>query len=59
MAAFCEVFIGWTKLTQKRREFRRNEHVSRKDFATIEYLLRRGRKTLETYSQPGIKDIQL
>ena len=42
-----------------RREFRRYEDVSKKDFATIEYLLRKGRKTLETYSQPGIKDIQI
>jgi succinate dehydrogenase assembly factor 1 len=42
-----------------RREFRRYEGVSKKDFATIEYLLRKGRKTLETYSQPGIKDIQI
>ena len=40
-----------------RNEFRRYENVSRKDFSTIEYLLRRGRRTLETYSQPGIRDI--
>ncbi|KAI8368858.1 hypothetical protein EDC96DRAFT_504596 [Choanephora cucurbitarum] len=41
-----------------RREFK--EHSIRKtDFATIEYMLRKGRKQFETYSQKGVKDIHL
>ncbi|KAF2134149.1 hypothetical protein P153DRAFT_363134 [Dothidotthia symphoricarpi CBS 119687] len=40
-----------------RGEFRKNIGVGKKDFGTIEYLLRRGRNSLESYSDPGIKDI--
>lgn len=31
--------------------------VSKKDFGTIEYLLRSGRRKLDTYQDPEIKDI--
>ncbi|KAH8815379.1 complex 1 protein-domain-containing protein [Xylogone sp. PMI_703] len=40
-----------------RKEFEKGLNVDRKDFSTIEYLLRRGRRQLEMYSSPGIKDI--
>ncbi|KAJ5224139.1 hypothetical protein N7468_008681 [Penicillium chermesinum] len=40
-----------------RAEFQKNLSVSKKDFSTIEYLLRRGRRQLETYASPGIRSI--
>ncbi|KAH7069405.1 complex 1 protein-domain-containing protein [Paraphoma chrysanthemicola] len=40
-----------------RNEFRKHLDVGKKDFSTIEYLLRRGRNQLETYRDPGIRDI--
>ncbi|KAA8914479.1 complex 1 protein-domain-containing protein [Sphaerosporella brunnea] len=40
-----------------RHEFRQNLGLNKKDFATIEHLLRVGQKKLELYSQPGIKNI--
>ncbi|KAI8376283.1 uncharacterized protein BYT42DRAFT_574081 [Radiomyces spectabilis] len=41
-----------------RREFRAY-NVRKTDFATIEYLLRKGKRQLETYAQKGIQDIHL
>ncbi|ORY99031.1 hypothetical protein BCR43DRAFT_488603 [Syncephalastrum racemosum] len=41
-----------------RREFRAHD-IRRTDFATIEYMLRRGQRQLETYSSPSIQDIHL
>ncbi|MCJ1441783.1 MAG: hypothetical protein MMC23_002275 [Stictis urceolatum] len=38
-------------------EFRKNATVDRKDFSTVEYLVRRGQRQLELYSEPGIKNI--
>jgi succinate dehydrogenase assembly factor 1 len=40
-----------------RAEFHKNRGVGKKDFGTIEYLLRRGRRQLETYQDPGIRDL--
>ena len=40
-----------------RSEFRKNEHLDKKDFAAIEYLLRKGHRQLEIYSAPGITNI--
>ncbi|KAF8422864.1 complex 1 protein-domain-containing protein [Tirmania nivea] len=40
-----------------RDEFRSHVDVDRKDFNTIEYLLRTGRRKLETYSSEGIRNI--
>ncbi|RMZ74070.1 Complex 1 LYR [Pyrenophora seminiperda CCB06] len=34
------------------------EYIGKKDFGTIEYLLRRGRNQLESWSDPGIRDIR-
>ncbi|RPB23103.1 hypothetical protein L211DRAFT_826052 [Terfezia boudieri ATCC MYA-4762] len=42
-----------------RDEFRSHLDVDRKDFNTIEYLLRTGRRKLETYSGEGIRNIVL
>ncbi|KAF2031765.1 hypothetical protein EK21DRAFT_62530 [Setomelanomma holmii] len=44
-------------LTDARNEFRKHMDVGKKDFGTIEYLLRRGRNQLETYRDLGIRDI--
>ncbi|KAH5033527.1 hypothetical protein HBI74_068500 [Parastagonospora nodorum] len=40
-----------------RKEFRKYLDVGKKDFGTIEYLLRRGRNQLEAHRDPGIRDI--
>lgn len=41
----------------RRDEFRAHLGINKKDFVTIEHLLRVGQKKLDTYSQPGIKNI--
>lgn len=40
-----------------RTEFERNTALDKKDFAAIEYLLRKGQRQLEIYSSPGIRNI--
>jgi succinate dehydrogenase assembly factor 1 len=48
-----------TKLTPPHRnEFRKSLSVDKKDFAAIEFLLRKGRRQLEVYSSPGIRDVR-
>lgn len=42
---------------RNRQEFRKNADLSKKDFSAIEYLLRKGHRQLETYSSPGIRNI--
>lgn len=59
---FRKVLHVYTKttnvgLTVCRAEFHKNQGVGKKDFGTIEYLLRRGRRQLETYQDPGIRDL--
>ncbi|KAH9242709.1 hypothetical protein K456DRAFT_44490, partial [Colletotrichum gloeosporioides 23] len=44
------------------RSFARNEFdkfltVDKRDFSVVEHLLRKGRRQLETYSSPSIKDV--
>ncbi|KAK3941490.1 complex 1 protein-domain-containing protein [Diplogelasinospora grovesii] len=41
-----------------RNEFQKYIGIDRKDFAAVEFLLRKGRRQLELYSNPGIKDIK-
>ncbi|PHH93145.1 hypothetical protein CDD83_26 [Cordyceps sp. RAO-2017] len=41
-----------------RAEFARNLSVDKRDFAAIEFLLRKGRRQLDVYSSPGIKDVR-
>ncbi|KAI0168759.1 complex 1 protein-domain-containing protein [Pestalotiopsis sp. NC0098] len=41
-----------------RSEFNKNIRVDKRDFAAIEFLLRKGKRQLELYSAPGIKDIR-
>ncbi|KAH8554984.1 hypothetical protein BGW37DRAFT_219178 [Umbelopsis sp. PMI_123] len=41
-----------------RQQFRQHE-LKRNDFATIEYMLRRGKRQLETYSSPSIQDVHV
>ncbi len=45
-------------LMAPRREFKKSAAVDKRDFTTIEFLLRKGRRQLEEYSAPGIKDIR-
>ncbi|KAK2750257.1 hypothetical protein FQN55_002402 [Onygenales sp. PD_40] len=40
-----------------RQEFRKNLSISKKDFSAIEYLLRKGRRQIEMYASPGIRNI--
>jgi succinate dehydrogenase assembly factor 1 len=41
-----------------RTEFARNSKIDKRDFAAIEFLLRKGRRQLDVYSNPGIKDVR-
>ncbi|CRK14077.1 Succinate dehydrogenase assembly factor 1 like protein [Verticillium longisporum] len=41
-----------------RAEFQKHLAVDKRDFAAIEFLLRKGRRQVEVYSSPGIKDIR-
>ncbi|PMD39717.1 complex 1 protein-like protein [Hyaloscypha variabilis F] len=41
-----------------RQEFEKSIGLDKKDFSTIEFLLRKGHRQLEMYSSPGIKDIR-
>ncbi|AET39660.1 Sdh6p Ecym_4637 [Eremothecium cymbalariae DBVPG len=40
-----------------RKEFAKYRDVPKKDFNTIEYLIRIGHKKVDTYSSPELKDI--
>ena len=40
-----------------RREFRKNQHLEKKDFSAVETLLRMGHRKLELYSSPGVTNI--
>ncbi|KAK5658743.1 hypothetical protein OQA88_1552 [Cercophora sp. LCS_1] len=42
--------------TFARHEFDKNINVDKRDFAAIEFLLRKGRRQLEMYASPGVKD---
>ncbi|KAK1755070.1 complex 1 protein-domain-containing protein [Echria macrotheca] len=41
-----------------RNEFNKNMGIDKRDFGAIEFLLRKGRRQLEMYSSPGVKDIK-
>ncbi|CCF58525.1 hypothetical protein KAFR_0E03740 [Kazachstania africana CBS 2517] len=38
-------------------EFHKNRDLRRKDFTTIEYLIRNGQKKLKTFQNPNLKNI--
>ncbi len=40
-----------------RSEFYKARHLDKRDFAAIEYLLRKGRRQLELFSSPAITDV--
>ncbi|KAK9450001.1 uncharacterized protein V1518DRAFT_415277 [Limtongia smithiae] len=42
-----------------RSQFRPHLALSKSDFATIEYLLRKGSHQLETYSNPGVRNVSV
>lgn len=44
-------------MSQIRSEFKEHVTLDKKDFAAIEYLLRKGQRHLEMYSSPGIRNI--
>ncbi|KAJ4296111.1 hypothetical protein N0V88_004813 [Collariella sp. IMI 366227] len=41
-----------------RTEFEKNIKIDKKNFAAVEFLLRKGRRQLEMYASPGVKDIK-
>ncbi|KAJ5789348.1 uncharacterized protein N7518_006359 [Penicillium psychrosexuale] len=41
-----------------RAEFQKYMAVNKKDFNTVEYLLRKGHRQLELYATPGIRNIR-
>ncbi|KAJ5894403.1 hypothetical protein N7495_006094 [Penicillium taxi] len=41
-----------------RAEFEKYLSVNKKDFNTVEYLLRKGNRQLEMYASPGIRNIR-
>ncbi|ORX45708.1 hypothetical protein DM01DRAFT_1378000 [Hesseltinella vesiculosa] len=41
-----------------RQEFRKHD-IRKNDFATIEYMLRKGERQLKTYRKPTMKDIHV
>ena len=44
--------------TGDRSEFQKHRSVNKKDFGTVEYLLRKGQRQLEMYASPGIRNIR-
>ncbi|KAI0889682.1 complex 1 protein-domain-containing protein, partial [Annulohypoxylon maeteangense] len=40
-----------------RSEFHKHIKLDKRDFSAIEFLLRKGRRQLELYSSPGVKDV--
>jgi succinate dehydrogenase assembly factor 1 len=40
-----------------RDEFKKNSQIDRKDFAAIEYLVRKGQRQLETYRNETIRNV--
>ena len=50
----------WAMMLMRRRrnEFHRNTGVDKRDFAAIEFLLRKGRRQLEVYAAAGVKDVK-
>lgn len=62
-SAFREVFRSsilslLSLILVVRMEFEKSMTLGKKDFAAIEYLLRKGRRQVETYSSSGITDIR-
>lgn len=51
--------LGLSRLDSKRfsAEFQKHLSVNKKDFSTVEYLLRKGHRQLEMYASPGIRNI--
>ena len=44
-------------MNMRRREFRKNQAIDKKDFGAVEALIRMGARKLELYASPGVKDI--
>lgn len=40
-----------------RTEFEKNADLDKKDFGTVEFLLRKGKRQLEVFGEPGVKSI--
>ena len=54
---FCLYSSMMQEFMPVRDEFNMHMDIDKRDFATIELLVRRGTRQLETYSSPGIKNI--
>jgi succinate dehydrogenase assembly factor 1 len=55
---FFDKVYGGTATDQKcRSEFQKNIKIDKRDFAAIEFLLRKGRRQADSYSTSDIKDI--
>ncbi|KAK3335390.1 complex 1 protein-domain-containing protein [Cercophora scortea] len=44
--------------TFARREFEKNIQLDKRDFSAIEFFLRKGRRQMEMYASPGVKDVR-
>lgn len=51
-----ETRINFRRYVQE--EFEKKRRLNKKDFAAIEYLLRKGNRQLELYGSPGVRDIK-
>jgi len=40
-----------------RNEFEKNTKMDKKDFGTIEFMLRKGNRQLEIYAVPGVRNV--
>ena len=47
-----------TAIPAARAEFEKNAKIDKRDFGAVEFLLRKGRRQLNMYASPGVKDIQ-
>lgn len=57
--AACSLFLSSRRLMthRDRAEFDRNRTIDKRDFAAIEFLLRKGRRQLDVYSSPDTRDV--
>ncbi len=51
-------WLGGEANGRARTEFEKNLKIDKRDFSAIEFLLRKGRRQLEMYASPGVKDIK-
>ncbi|KAK7923393.1 Complex 1 LYR [Apiospora marii] len=57
MSSHCIGSVSARLVQNQRSEMNKSIQIDKRDFAAIEFLLRKGRRQLEVYSAPGITDI--